>query len=140
MELKIFTDGASWGNPGPAAIGVLILSEDGTELFRISQYIGKATNNQAEYRAVIAALQAAKNFRPEKVTVYLDSELVAKQLSRHYRVKSSLLFPLYKQASDLCSQFASLAIVNIKGTENNAAHNLAKTVLKEAVKSRTVRR
>lgn len=133
MQLKIFADGASWGNPGPAAIGVLILNENGTEMLRISRYIGKATNNQAEYQAVITALQAARNFKAEKITIYLDSELVARQLNGYYRVKSPTLFPLYKEASELCSRFANLSIVNIKGTENNAAHQLAKAILKETV-------
>lgn len=137
MHLKIFADGASWGNPGPAAIGVVIKDEDGTELFTISRYIGNATNNQAEYQAVIAALQAARNFKPEKITLHIDSELVAKQLDSRYKVKSPTLYPLYKKASELSSKFTNFRIVNIKNTENNAAHQLAKIALKKATKSST---
>lgn len=140
MHLKIFADGASWGNPGPAAIGVIIKDENGTELLRISRYIGNATNNQAEYQAVIAALQAARNFEAEKITLHLDSELVAKQLDSRYRVKSPVLFHLYKKASELLSQFTNLHIVNIKSTENDAAHRVAKATLKRAAKSDMTRK
>lgn len=135
MHLKIFTDGASWGNPGPAAIGVVIKDKDGTELLRISRYIGSATNNKAEYQAVIAALQAARNFKAEKIVLYLDSELVAKQLDGRYRVKSPALYPLHKKARELLSKFTNLHIVNIKSAENDAAHQLAKAALKRATKN-----
>ncbi len=140
MHLKIFADGASWGNPGPAAIGVVIENENGTSLLRISRYIGNATNNQAEYKAVIAALQAARDFKAEKITLYLDSELVARQLDNRYRVKSPVLYPLHKKASELSAKFPTLQIVNIKSAENHAAHQLAKMALERATRSSTVRR
>lgn len=136
MHLKIFTDGASWGNPGPAAIGVLIHDENGTELIKISRFIGNATNNQAEYQAVIAALEAAKRFKAKQVTLYLDSELVARQLSKRYKVKSPKLFPLYKQACKLSSELPNFCIVNIEGGKNYKAHALAKAALQQTIKVR----
>ncbi len=134
MHLKIFTDGASWGNPGPAAIGVVIKNENDASLLRIARYIGNATNNQAEYKAVITALQAARNFKAERITLYLDSELVAKQLDKRYRVKSPTLYPLHKRASELLSRFTNLQIVNIRSEENYAAHQLAKAALEKATR------
>ncbi len=138
MHLKIFADGASWGNPGPAAIGVLIKDEKGNELAKVSRHIGNATNNQAEYQAAIVALEIAKNFKADKITLHLDSELIARQLNRRYKVRSSKLLPLYKRASKLSSELANLSIINIKNTQNNEAHALAKAALKKAVKNKAI--
>lgn len=138
MHLKVFADGASWGNPGPAAIGVVIKDENGTELLTISRYIGNATNNQAEYQAVITALKAVRELKAEKITLHIDSELVAKQLDGRYRVKSLTLYPLHKKACELCSKFTNLQIVNIKSVENETAHQLAKAALKKAAKNHKI--
>jgi len=136
MQLNIYVDGASWGNPGPAAIGAVIKDGKQKELASISQYIGEATNNQAEYRAVIAALKEAVRFKAAAVTLYLDSELVARQLAGSYRVKNLFLFPLYKEATELCKKFDNLSIVHIGHDGNVEAHNLAKEALKKFKKQR----
>jgi len=136
MQLNIYVDGASWGNPGPAAIGAVIKDGKQKELASISQYIGEATNNQAEYRAVIAALKEAVRFKAAAVTLYLDSELVARQLAGSYRVKNLFLFPLYKEATELCKKFDNLSIVHIGHDGNVEAHNLAKAALKKFKKQR----
>ena len=134
MRLKIYVDGASWGNPGPAAIGAVIRDEQQRELAKISQYIGETTNNQAEYQAVIAALKAAARFKASEVTLYLDSELVARQLAGSYKVRNLFLFPLYKEAVELCQKFANLAIVHVGHEGNMEAHALAKAALKKFMK------
>ena len=87
----IATDGASRGNPGPAAIGATIKDGQGTLIARISRHIGIATNNQAEYQAVIAALNEALRLGARKVDISMDSELVVRQLSGRYRVKNAVL-------------------------------------------------
>src|SRR4030043_889068 len=130
MQLNIYTDGASWGNPGPAAIGGVIKDEKQKELANVSQYIGEATNNQAEYQAVIAALKAAARFKATVVTLYLDSELVARQLAGSYKVRNLFLFPLYKEAAELCKKFVNLSIVHVGHEGNTEAHALAQAALK----------
>ena len=129
MHLNIYADGASRGNPGPAAIGAVIKDEKQKELVKLSQYIGERTNNQAEYQAAIAGLKEAARLKAATVTLYIDSELVAKQLDGSYRVKNLFLFPLYKEAAELCKQFASLSIVHVGHDGNTEAHALAKAAL-----------
>jgi ribonuclease HI len=131
MNLKIYTDGASWGNPGPAAIGAVIKDDQQKILVKVSRYIGDTTNNQAEYQAVIAALKEATRFRADLVTLYLDSELVAKQLAGSYRVKNIFLFPLHKEAAELCKKFTRLSIVHVGHDGNSEAHALAQAALKK---------
>jgi ribonuclease HI len=136
MHLKIYVDGASWGNPGPAAIGAVIKDEQQKELVRISKFIGEGTNNQAEYQAVIDALKAAAGFKTGQVTLYLDSELIARQLAGSYKVRNLFLFPLYREAVELSKKFANLSIVHIGHEENAEAHALAKAALKRFVKQK----
>jgi ribonuclease HI len=131
MHLKIYTDGASWGNPGPAAIGAVIKDEQQKVLAKVSRYIGDTTNNQAEYQAVIAALKEATRFKADSATLYLDSELVAKQLAGSYKVKNIFLFPLHKEAVELCKKFTRLSIVHVGHDGNSEAHTLAQTALKK---------
>ena len=131
MHLKIYTDGASWGNPGPAAIGAVIKDDQQKILVKVSRYIGDTTNNQAEYQAVIAALKEATRFRADLVTLYLDSELVAKQLAGSYKVKNIFLVPLHKEAAELCKKFTRLSIVHVGHDGNIEAHTLAQAALKK---------
>jgi len=131
MHLKIYTDGASWGNPGPAAIGAIVKDEQQKVLVKVSRYIGEGTNNQAEYQAVIAALKEAIRFKADSVTVYLDSELVAKQLNGSYKVRNLFLFPLHKEAAELCKKFTKLSVVLVGHEGNSEAHALAKAALKK---------
>ena len=131
MRLEIYTDGACSGNPGPAAIGAVIRNEQRKVLVEISQYIGQGTNNQAEYQAVIAALKAAITFKPTEVTLYVDSELVARQLAGIYRVKSLSLLPLYTEAARLSKKCANLSIIHVKRAKNTEADALATAALKK---------
>jgi len=136
MHLNIYADGASWGNPGPAAIGAVIKDEKQKDLVKISQYIGERTNNQAEYQATIAGLKEAARLKAATVTLHIDSELVAKQLDGSYKVRNLFLFPLYKEAAELCKQFANLSIVHVGHDGNTEAHALAKAALDEFKKRR----
>lgn len=102
MILNIFTDGASRGNPGLAGAGVAIY-QDKILFDTISAYLGKKTNNEAEYEAVIRAFQYIKdkNLNVEKINLYADSQLVIKQLKGEYKVKAPTIIPLYKQLQGL---------------------------------------
>jgi ribonuclease HI len=126
----IYADGASLGNPGPAAIGATVKDERGRILASISQGIGRATNNQAEYRAVIAALARATKLGASWADIYLDSELIVKQLNGQYRVKNQSLKPLYHRAKELQGRLSGSAVNHIPRHENSEAHNLAALALR----------
>jgi len=129
MYLDIQVDGASHGNPGPAAIGVVIKNQQGRTLVTISQAIGEATNNQAEYRALIQALKKAVELGVTSGTVRLDSELAMRQLSSQYRVKSPLIRPLYVEAVLLLRE-ARFKLVHVGHEGNHEAHALAQAALR----------
>jgi ribonuclease HI len=126
----ICTDGASLGNPGPAAIGAVIKDEQGRLIARISQRIGQATNNQAEYRAIIAALQKAISLGARQVELNSDSELVVKQINASYRVKKPALKPLYQKVQQLQDSLEGFSITHIPGQQNTEAHKLAHLALR----------
>lgn len=124
----IYSDGASSGNPGPAGIGAVI--KVGEKQYEISRFIGIATNNMAEYHAVISALEVAKREGAEDVEIYLDSELVVKQLRGEYRVKNEGLKPLYNRAVSLLNSFNRVSISHVPREENRKADALAKSAVK----------
>jgi len=128
-RLIIYTDGASLGNPGLAAIGAIVKDEQGRMLTSISRRIGQATNNQAEYRAIIAALEEATQLGAEEVDIKSDSELVVKQISGRYRVKKATLRPLYQKVAQLIGSLASFTITHIPREQNTEADNLAHLAL-----------
>lgn len=128
MSLKkviIHADGLSRGNPGLAAIGATVKDEQGNLLASVSQRIGRATNNQAEYRALISALQQALKLGAAVVQVYMDSELVVRQVTGRYRVKNPGLKPLYEEVKNLQPRFAGFRISHVPRTRNAEADALA---------------
>jgi ribonuclease HI/probable phosphoglycerate mutase len=127
--LEVFTDGASRGNPGPAAIGVLFRQHEGPDLCVHAEAIGRATNNQAEYRAVLAALQHSRRWGVGRVHLYLDSELVARQMMGIYRVKSHDLLPLYQQVMHLARQLTEIRVRHVPRAQNRIADQLANKAL-----------
>jgi ribonuclease HI len=135
MRLYIYADGACWGNPGPAAIGAVIKDEEQKRLVEISHYIGTGTNNQAEYKAVIAALKSAVKFNADEVMLYLDSELIIKQLAGVYKIRNRLLRPLYTEAMELTGKFKKLTINHVGHDGNEDAHDLARKALASKAKS-----
>ena len=128
-RVVICVDGASRGNPGLAAIGATIKDEQGRLIARISQGIGRTTNNQAEYRAVIAALEEAIRLGAGQVELNSDSELVVKQIKGEYRVKKAALKPLYQRVKQLQSGLESFTINHIPRQQNREADNLANKAL-----------
>jgi ribonuclease HI len=128
-KLVINVDGASRGNPGPAAIGVTIKDDKGKIIATISQAIGRHTNNQAEYRAIVAALEKATDMKAKAVLVKSDSELMVKQISGIYRVKNEALKPLFDRAQQLISGCDSFSITHIPRELNSEADALANRAL-----------
>lgn len=127
--LKIYTDGGARGNPGPAACGVVMKHKE--EVIReISKYIGNTTNNQAEYEALILALEKAieifgsKKAKEMILECHLDSELVVKQLNHEYRIKNEGLKPLYLKVSNLIPNFGSIKFIHIRREQNKLADKL----------------
>jgi ribonuclease HI len=129
-RMAINADGASRGNPGPAAIGATIKDEQGGLIARISRPIGRATNNQAEYRAVIAALREAVRLGAREVDIRLDSELVVRQLSGRYRVKNATLKALYQEAKGLLELLETVTIRHVPREQNREADRLANMALR----------
>ena len=128
----INTDGASRNNPGPAAIGATIKDETGKVVARISQKIGATTNNQAEYRAVIAAMEEAIKLGARQIELKADSELVVKQLKGSYRVKNAALKPLYQRVKQLQESLESFTASYIPREQNREADKLANQALDSA--------
>jgi ribonuclease HI len=127
--LTLYVDGASRGNPGPAAYGALLLDEEGNTIAELSEFLGQATNNVAEYQGLIAGLTKALEYTPEEVTVKSDSQLLTHQLLLKYRVKDPKLIPLFDQAKALISRFPRIHIMHIPREENRQADILANNAL-----------
>jgi ribonuclease HI len=108
MKLKIYSDGGARGNPGPAGIGVVVCDDSDGILFRYADAIGRATNNTAEYCALIAGLELAKRFQAAEVECYTDSELLKNQLSGKFKIKAPHIRFLYERAKKSALQFRSI--------------------------------
>lgn len=124
-RLIIETDGASRGNPGMAGAGIIIKDDRGHTLDTIGKFLGVATNNQAEYQALIAGLEAANRYQPESVTVRMDSELVVKQMNGQYRVRHPEILPLYLKAAELASELNGVTFVHVPRDQNPGADRVA---------------
>ncbi len=127
--LEVFTDGASRGNPGPASIGIVFRQKGGPTLAVHSEFIGKTTNNMAEYQAVVAALEHCVRWQVDKVHLFMDSELIVRQLNGIYRVKSQDLRPLYQQVIFLSRKLKEFKVTHIKRALNHEADALANQAL-----------
>jgi len=129
MKYIVHTDGAARGNPGPAAIGVVIEDEDGRTVYEASRALGVRTNNEAEYQALITALEYLKDVRPAEAEFRLDSELVVKQLSGEYKVKEPRLQSLYGQVVMLLNAVPKHTIRHVRREQNTRADELANEAL-----------
>ena len=129
LKLVLHVDGGARGNPGPAAVGVVISSEDGELVDEIAEQIGVATNNVAEYRAVLRGLERARTLGATEVELIGDSELVARQLTGTYKVKHPAMKPLHEQATRALGQFARWHIRSVPRAENARADALVNAAL-----------
>lgn len=125
-------DGASRGNPGPAAYGVVIETVEGARLASLSKFLGRATNNVAEYQALLAALDYALEHNHRRLRVKCDSELLARQIEGSYKVKSLDLKPLHDRARQMLSQFEAFSIAHVPREQNREADGLANRALDSA--------
>ncbi|MEM4498410.1 MAG: ribonuclease HI family protein [Nitrososphaerota archaeon] len=125
-RLRIFSDGCSKGNPGPAGIGYLIFDESGTLISSRGRYVGIRTNNEAEYLAAIEALREALALGASEVELFSDSELLVKQVKGEYSVKSSRLSPLYAELMSLARNLEKFVITHVERGENHEADKIAR--------------
>ncbi len=130
-KVVVYTDGGARGNPGPSGIGAVITDEAGLLLAEVSEYIGEATNNQAEYKAVVAALEKAKALGAVEVNLFADSELVVKQLNREYKVKHPDLAPLYIKVYNLSQAFKKITFTHVRREFNKEADALVNKAIDE---------
>ncbi len=131
--LEIYTDGACSGNPGPAGVGVVIIENNET-IKEISMPIGAATNNIAEYTALIYALQEELVFKATDLNIYSDSELMCKQVLGQYQVKNEALKPHFDQVSHLLCGFKHVELRHVLRAQNKQADKLATSAIKKANK------
>jgi ribonuclease HI len=129
LPLVARCDGASRGNPGPAAVGVVIEDQDGQDLMDFGEAIGETTNNVAEYRAVIRAAEKGLELGGTELHLKLDSQLLARQLQGRYRVKAAHLKPLHRQATALLERFQQWDVQFVPREQNAAADRLANQAL-----------
>jgi ribonuclease HI len=133
VKARLFTDGGARGNPGPAAYGFVLESEDGTVLAAEGEAIGTATNNVAEYSGLIAGLQKAVELRVPEVEVVSDSELMVKQMRGEYRVKNEALRELYDEATALARRVGNVEYRHVRRAHNELADKLVNDALDAAV-------
>jgi ribonuclease HI len=133
VKATLFADGGSRGNPGPAASGAVLLAEDGTVLAEVGEYLGVATNNVAEWSALVSGLARALELGIADIAIRMDSELVVRQVTGVYRVKHADLIPLHTKAKGLLRQFKSVDIRHVPRKENAAADAVVNQCLDEAL-------
>ena len=122
-------DGGARGNPGPAAVGVVVTDDDGEELAEKGRYIGEATNNVAEYRGLLLGLELARSLGADEVEVINDSELVARQIGGQYKVKNAALRPLFDEAMAALRGFERWSVRNVPREQNTRADGLVNQTL-----------
>jgi len=128
----LYCDGASRGNPGPAAIGFVLLDPEGDTVVEMGSTIGVATNNVAEYQALIAGLETARSRGITELEVRLDSLLLVRQASGEFRVKAENLKPLHRRATALLREFDPARVVHVRRHLNERADAMANAALDEA--------
>ena len=130
-ELHVYVDGAARGNPGPAAVGVVVLTRHGKRVAAFGETIGVTTNNYAEYTALVHALRLLSVFEVDRLRIYTDSELMAMQVKGNYRVKEKTLRSPYEQVMSMLRSYKDWEIVHIPRERNAEADRLANHALNE---------
>jgi ribonuclease HI len=132
-RVVVHVDGGARGNPGPSGVGVVVTDQRGAELARANDYIGEATNNEAEYHALLLGLERARALGAREVAIVNDSQLVARQLTGEYRVKSDDLRPLHTAAMRALREFDRWSIESVPRDQNE----LADALVNEAIDARS---
>lgn len=130
-KIILYTDGAARGNPGPAAIGIVLTDAHDNEIETLGERIGNTTNNEAEYRALLRGLERAAP-RADAIEIRSDSELLAQQLNGAYRVRAANLNPLHAQVQRALAHFARVSVRPVPREENARADALANAALDKA--------
>jgi ribonuclease HI len=133
-RVVVHVDGGARGNPGPAAVGAVVTDADGGVLAERGEYIGEATNNVAEYRAVLLGLELAASLGASGVDVVNDSELVARQIGGEYKVKNAGLKPLFHETMEKLRSFDHWSVSNVPREQNARADELVNEALDEALR------
>ena len=129
---QLFTDGASKGNPGPAGAGWVVINDQSSSPIKEGRFLGQATNNEAEYQALILGLQRALSCGAQELRIHMDSELLVRQLNGLYRVKNPRLALFFRQVQDLLLKFSKYAIIHIPREQNREADRMANEAIKNS--------
>jgi|SRR6218665_560796 len=130
-RLKLFSDGAARGNPGPAGAGAVLVDGDGRVVARLGRFLGVQTNNYAEYMGLLLGLEHARRLKVRELEVLADSELLIRQLQGRYQVKSPTLRPLYEEATGLLKHFDRVKLVHVPREKNKAADEMSNRAIDE---------
>lgn len=134
MKLKIYTDGGARGNPGPAGCGAVIYNAQNKKIKEESSFITKATNNQAEYEALILGLKKAKELKASEVDCYSDSKLIVEQLNHNYKIKNPILGFLFIKVWNLSQFFKKVQFFYIPREQNKEADKLVNQIIDQNTK------
>ncbi len=137
--LRLYTDGASRGNPGDAGAGIVIEDDQGMRLRGLHRWLGKKTNNEAEYLALIDGLKAVEAWKPDRLEVYLDSKLVVEQMNGQFKIKKPELQELAKEAQSLLGRFPKVEFKHVEREKNRGADALANRAIDDHVKNAQAR-
>ena len=129
--LRVYSDGAARGNPGPAGAGAVLAKEDGTLVAKVGKFLGTATNNVAEYSALLVGLETALRLGANEVEVVADSELLVRQLTGQYKVKNAGLKPLFAQAQGLLGRFRKWTARHVPREQNKLADEMSNRAIDE---------
>jgi ribonuclease HI len=130
-RLRLFSDGAARGNPGPAGAGAVLVDPDGQVVARLGKYLGTQTNNYAEYMGLLLGLKHARSLGTRELEVLADSELLIRQLEGRYQVKSTTLRPLYEEAARLLKDFSRVKLTHVPREKNKAADEMSNRAIDE---------
>ncbi|KFE63543.1 ribonuclease HI family protein [Hyalangium minutum] len=130
-RLRVYSDGAARGNPGPSGAGAVLIEPGGTVVAKVGKYLGTQTNNYAEYMGLLLGLKHAKSLGAKEIEVFADSELLIRQLGGRYQVKSPTLRPLYEEAVKLLNDFSRVKLVHVPREMNAAADEMSNRAIDE---------
>lgn len=127
--LNVYTDGASRGNPGPASIGIVFKDEKGNTIWQKQQSVGKATNNEAEYQALIYAMKHVRRYHPKRIRFHSDSELMVRQMRGEYKIKNAGIQKLFLEAWNRKIDLGDVEFILVPRAKNQEADHLANKAL-----------
>ncbi|RUO87551.1 reverse transcriptase-like protein [Corallococcus sp. AB018] len=130
-RVRVYSDGAARGNPGPAGAGAVLTNAEGAVVARLGKFLGHQTNNYAEYMGLIIGLQHAKSLGAREVEVFADSELLIRQLGGKYQVKSPTLKPLFQEAQKLLATFGKVRLAHVPRAQNAEADEMSNRAIDE---------